>query len=614
MPDTSPQTAATAESALNSVPLHSDYAESQRQRHTRERLAVLSGTWHSILQDRILRLVGSDRFQAMPPAGVSTNPFAAICRDLGCLYDGGAPDVTNPAAARAGFDVSPLTRLIERAGFWSMQQAQQRYVLGLREMLVHVSIDERGQPLFLYASPDQVVARVDPSRPDVPVRIEWVRPARVDVGAAIAGEVPVAPRDQWTLWVWDVSDQANPYHRVYALRNGLWKSSGVGVFAQVDGVDVTAQVLGATYDGDAYPYRRAVTERQRRAAEYRAAQAPSDMAAEVLAEGLRPVAVLPWVVYHASRVGARVFSAYDEMELYDGTLDVAAAQSFVDHVFADASWPQRVAVGAIPVGGVVAPDDAGHARHIPTDPSSILILQKLPDFDGQPMLHQYQAGADVGGLQEVVHGRIQALATNAGVPPSDVQRLGSTAKSGVAIALSQGSKREVQRRFAPVFRDADERLVALVATLWNRWAESAEGLAARAGDPPPNYPEAGYEVRYASVPLSPQEREARRKDVLERLAAGLVSKVDAYAELNDVSTEEAAVRLAAMDAGVDARHDARQDRSDNHDDNNHEDLRDEVQSLTSALEAALSADLPAAAREALDDALAQARALLAEVG
>ena len=92
MPDTSPQTAATAESALNSVPLHSDYAESQRQRHTRERLAVLSGTWHSILQDRILHLVGSDRFQAMPPASVSTNPFAAICRDLGCLYDGGAPD------------------------------------------------------------------------------------------------------------------------------------------------------------------------------------------------------------------------------------------------------------------------------------------------------------------------------------------------------------------------------------------------------------------------------------------------------------------------------------------------------------------------------------------
>ena len=190
------------------------------------------------------------------------------------------------------------------------------------------------------------------------------------------------------------------------------------------------------------------------------------------------------------------------------------------------------------------------------------------------------------------------------MPPSDVQRLGSTAKSGVAIALSQGSKREVQRRFAPVFRDADERLIALVATLWNRWAESAEGLAARAGEPPPNYPEAGYEVHYASVPLSPQEREARRKDVLERLAAGLVSKVDAYAELNDVSADEAAVRLAAMEAGP----------GDGADASPHEDLRDEVQSLTSALESALSADLPRAAREALDDALSQARALLSEVG
>jgi hypothetical protein len=586
VPDYTPQTVATREAELNAPPLHTEWHEAARQRHTRDRLAVLSGVWKSILVDRILATVGADRFSAMPDPSLATNPFSAICRQLACLYDQGPPSVTNPVAEARGFDVAGLTRTITRAGYWARMQAQQRLVLGLREVLVHVAIDE-GRPLFLFATPDQVVARARPERPDQPVRIEWLRKARVDVAGAVAGTpaVPELRREQWTLWVWDVADPEAPYHRVYALGQGQWRSSGMGAAAEVSGIDVTEQLLGGRFDGDAYPFRRRPTLREeRRAAEL-----------GVPAVG---VPILPWVVYHAAPNGASIFSAYDEIELFDGTLDVAAKQGFVDHAFLDASWPQRYVIGAVPVGGSVHPDDAGHVAHVPTDPASVLILQKLQDYDGQPMIGQYQAGADPAALQGVVSGQIEALATNAGVAPSDVQRLGGTARSGVAIALSQGGKRDMQRRYAPVFRDADERLVALVATLWNRWSESPEGLAVFGEEAPPAYPESGYEVHYQSLPLSPAEREARRKDVLERLAAGLVSRVDAYAELHDVSREEAAVRLAAMD-GPDG----------DDDDDDADDLREELVAALAALEGALGVDgLPRAAREALEDARDQARA------
>jgi hypothetical protein len=106
--------------------------------------------------------------------------------------------------------------------------------------------------------------------------------------------------------------------------------------------------------------------------------------------------------------------------------------------------------------------------------------------------------------------------------------------------LSQEGKRQAQRRYIMQFRASDEALVGLSAVLYNRWSE--------ANTEPTNYPEGGFSVIYREIPLSPQEMEARRKHVLEMLAAGLMSEVDALRFFGSLSEQDAIAQLASIRA------------------------------------------------------------------
>ena len=156
----------------------------------------------------------------------------------------------------------------------------------------------------------------------------------------------------------------------------------------------------------------------------------------------------------------------------------------------------------------------------------------------QAMLGQYQAGADVEKLEAVIAAVAHRLATDAGLSPSELQRTSGSARSGYAISLSQEGKRQAQRRYIMQFRASDEALVSLSAVLFNRWTE--------ANSEPSNYPEGGFSVIYREIPLSPQEMEARRKHVLEMLAAGLMSEVDALRFFGSLSEQDAIAQLAAI--------------------------------------------------------------------
>ncbi len=128
------------------------------------------------------------------------------------------------------------------------------------------------------------------------------------------------------------------------------------------------------------------------------------------------------------------------------------------------------------------------------------------------------------------------LGADAGIAASDMQRMSGDPRSGYAISLSNNGKREAQRRFVTSFRDADERLMDLSAVLLNR----AAGLG---------LPESGYSVIYREIPLSPEELRGREESVLRRREAGLLSRLDAYRELNPgLSAAQAAADLAAIDA------------------------------------------------------------------
>ncbi|HIA00325.1 MAG TPA: hypothetical protein EYN66_00145 [Myxococcales bacterium] len=70
-----------------------------------------------------------------------------------------------------------------------------------------------------------------------------------------------------------------------------------------------------------------------------------------------------------------------------------------------------------------------------------------------------------------------------------------------------------------MFRASDLEMLSTSAKLLNMMA----GL---------NIPESGYTIRYQAIPLSEQERDGLRKDLIEKVQAGIMSKVDAYMEIH----------------------------------------------------------------------------------
>jgi hypothetical protein len=261
------------------------------------------------------------------------------------------------------------------------------------------------------------------------------------------------------------------------------------------------------------------------------------------------------VLYHAAPNGDRLFDPFDWQEIVDGTLTCGVLHGFLMHTFADASWPQKYLIGGVPAGAAVTmADQEGQRRsYIPADPTSVLIVDVLPGFTGQPSAGQFQPGGDIVAQEQVLGNMISALMESAGISPSDVQRLSGNARSGAAIALTNEGKRELQRRYQAIFEAADQRLIRLVAILLNRYSDGLELAADQAGQPIPQryrFPEGGYTLTYPKVPRSPDELKAHREHVMAMLAAGFMSQAEAFSALNDVPLDVATRRLAEIAAEV----------------------------------------------------------------
>lgn len=246
---------------------------------------------------------------------------------------------------------------------------------------------------------------------------------------------------------------------------------------------------------------------------------------------------VPYVLHHARQKTDRMWDYTEGQELVDGTMDAAVLDNMVRHVALDASWPQRWILGARPMGAGLSGSDDGRQHSIVTDPASVLLLESDGETQGQPQVGQWAAGADASMLDGVLADRLARLAQDAGVPPSDLQRSG-TARSGAAIALTNEGKRRAQARYSEAFRAGDERMCRLLAMSIN--ADPLLGLT---------LPTTGYEVVYTKIPLSPEELDARRRNALELLAAGLMSRVQAYAEVHGVSMDAAAEAVRTMTPG-----------------------------------------------------------------
>ncbi len=443
-----------------------------RWKHTALRRRMLQGTWEQDLEDTLYTHFSADRREAIGEIDLSSNVFEQITRQLSVLYDQ-TPHVTNTEG-----DIAPLKELIKLSGLWPLMSRVQQYCLGMRETIVRIDISERAGLQYRVVTPDNVICYAHPDRPDQPVIYQEYR-IRLDQDK----------KPKWIVDYIDISDLNNPKFALYALQDN-------GQLGQ----DVSSLYMGKSRSGADYPY--------------------------IDREG---VPFLPLTLYHAEKTG-QLWNSYDMSQVVHGSLSSATFFTFFAHCLKDASYPQRYAIGCT-LNGLTAFDQDLQSRRlgIPTDPASILLFQ--PTEDTQPVIGQFNAGADVHSLLESISKYEMRVATSSGVSPAELQKTSGDPRSGFALAVSRQGQRESQRRLAPVFRIYDEELVTKSAALANRYL----GL---------NVPEKGYRVSYQSLPLTPQETEALRKDVVEKLAAGLISPVDAIQMLNpDMDDQQARDQL-----------------------------------------------------------------------
>jgi hypothetical protein len=303
-------------------------------------------------------------------------------------------------------------------------------------------------------------------------------------------------------WTRDVIDPrgADPFYTVESL----------------DGDDMS-EVLGAPASGDAYEYR--------------------------LEDG---TAVLPYVLYHAERTGS-LWDPFEAIELVEGTYEVSVLWSFWTHLTRDASWPQRWAIGVRLAGVTQSGPPGAPANTVETDPAVVIMLVPT-DQEGTTTIAQvgqWQPGGDPEKLAASILSYEGRLPGYANLNPADFTRTSGDPRSGYALALSRDGQREAARAMEPQFREGDGWLCTLCAAQLNRWSERA----AR----PLHLPEVGWQLSYPGIPESADERKAKRDDVFEQLDRGLMSRVEAYAKLRDVSVGQAKKALALIDRELEQR-------------------------------------------------------------
>ena len=184
------------------------------------------------------------------------------------------------------------------------------------------------------------------------------------------------------------------------------------------------------------------------------------------------------------------------------------------------------------VAGLNSMDVDSNARRaaVATDPSSILVLQTDPDTTGQPLVGVFQPPVSPADLLESIAKYEMRVATSAGISPDNITRRNADPRSGYALSIDKAGQREAQRKYAPVFRMGDEELLAKSAALCNRYLGTS-------------LPESGYRVSYQSLELSPDELKAQREDITEKLAAGLISPINAIQMLNPDLDYQGSVEL-----------------------------------------------------------------------
>ena len=443
-------------------------ADQRRWEHSALRRRMIQGVWENDLEREMLRHFSTDRFMAIGPPDLSSNVLEQITRQLSVLYSQ-PPTVTHEQniAQLVGRD-----GLITQAGLWPMMQRTQQMTLALRECFVRIDAVETlvDAPLdrtgiqYRIVTPDFVYCESSEDAPDVPLLYQELR-LRLD------------PETNEPKYIYDILDIRDPKNPVFCLHE-VQPNGTIGA-------DVTEKYTGEPRkQGDAYPYRT---------------------------KDNRPY--LPLEMYRAEKTGL-LWNAFDGSQMCYGALSAATLMSWWVHLVRDCCFSQKYTSG-LGIAGLdaVAGDTTARRRTISTDPSSILMFYQDPENTGQPLIGQFQPSADPLKTLEAIAQYEYRVSTAAGLSSSVLKQSGDP-RSGYALSVSRDGQRESARTFASVFSLVDCRLIAKTAMLSNRFLGT-------------NLPESGYRIQYAQLPKSAEEIKAEREDILAKLAAGLISPVQA---------------------------------------------------------------------------------------
>lgn len=453
----------------------------------RLRRRLKEGLWRRDLDDKMLRQFGGPRRSIMGEASLAKNTFRRLCKELAISY------VTPPQLRHSsGAEVGPFLGrdgLLARLGVWNLLREMQDDLIGLREMLLRVDWSAELQaPAVRLVTPDTVLGRAWASAPSVLVGIDHL----------LWRDVP----GLGGRWCWDrlsIEDPAQPYYRVVVAE------------AAGDGQDVTEIIYGRALSGDAYPYRW--TEGERAGQPF-----------------------LPYILYHASRV-SKLWNHTEGIEVVEGTLNAGVADTYFQHAFFRAAFPQRWIKNGDVRGGVPVAGDT-RARSVVTDPASLLHFDDA-EAGKACDVGQFDPGADLSVMIQAVSQIDKTVANfdgsdNSWAMSSD---LANPWSADALIAIQEG-KRAAQLRYGANLRGPDLEFLEKLACICNLQVYFPEVL-----------PESGYDIAYSILPLSAAELVARSDYADREVAAGRWSIVDAYLYKNPGMTRaEAVVNLQRIAA------------------------------------------------------------------
>lgn len=299
-----------------------------------------------------------------------------------------------------------------------------------------------------------------------------------------------APDDSGEVWTWeeiDVRDLDNPVHRILSADRKQ---------------DLTAPFLGGVKSGSAFQFREASGK-----------------------------PYFPGVLYHAEKTG-RIWDHLFGIEAVLGSLTMGVLLTFWIHGVKDGSFVTVALVNGKIVGVEVRNTDgsaSSRTQVIGVEPGSFVPIQPI-DPSLQPSVVQLQPGFDPLKMMEAIGLFESGLAEYAGVSPADLVRTGADPRSGASLSISREGLRSAQARFEPQLRRGDLAVLSVSAKVLNNAIDGAR------------YPETGYSITYPSLPLSTAEVQSLREDLIAKVQAGLMSKVDAYIRLNPGTDRETAMR------------------------------------------------------------------------